>query len=89
MATKREVKEAEVLEVSAQTDDVEEVAVVKPVIAAPPKVVVESNKMVTVTSKISGDRFIAGKWYALRADKDIQVPEHVKKILRKADAIYI
>lgn len=52
-----------------------------------PKVVEE--KLVEVTPKISGNKFIAGTWYDFTKDKEIKVPQEVKRILKEANAIYI
>lgn len=61
------------------------------VVTAPAKKKPEvvEDKLVKVTPKISGQKFIAGAWYDFTKDKEIEVPQEVKRILREANAIYI
>jgi hypothetical protein len=80
--------EETVIETSDVKETAKEEVEVKEVIATP-TVAEEKDKLVTVTSKIEGMRFVAGKWYNFHKDKDIQVTEYAKKCLRAADAIYI
>lgn len=56
-------------------------------VAAEPVVV--ETKLVKVTPKFSGLRFIAGEKYAFVADKEIEVTQEAKRVLKEAKAIYI
>ena len=71
----------------AKAKDKEKVEAVAAVEAQEP-VVVEA-KLVKVTPKFSGLRFIAGDKYHFVADKEIEVTQEAKRVLKEAKAIYI
>lgn len=45
------------------------------------------HKMVEVVPLINGRKRIGNQWYQLEKNKPMEVPVHVKKVLRNADAI--
>jgi hypothetical protein len=73
---------------SKKKADVLEVAEAAEVVEVQEPIVVQ-EKYVKVTPKISGQRFIAGQWYEFTMDKEIEVTQEAKRVLKEAKAIYI
>ena len=78
----KEVQEKTGVTVVGETKK-ETVEIVKPT----PKIA--KPKYVKVLPKFSGKKFIGGTWYHFKKDKECEVTEDAKRVLREAGDIYL
>jgi hypothetical protein len=58
-------------------------------VVAEAKPIVVKEKFVKIIPKNSGLHYIGGTWYDLEKDKEVEVPEDAKRVLKEAGAIYL
>lgn len=75
-------------EVTKKSEKVVEVVAEQAVIAEAKPIVVK-EKFVKVIPKNTGKHFIGGTWYELEQDKEVEVSEDAKRVLKEAGAIYL